>query len=55
MGKAYYFVKRSGNNQCGSEYMRWAFSTEYNSKTALKKAYTTDRRSVRMACRCPPS
>ena len=49
MGKAYYFVKRSGNNQCGSEYMRWAFSTEYTSKTALKKAYTTGRRSVRMA------
>ena len=47
MGKAYYFVKRSGNcNQCGSEYMRWAFSTEYTSKTALKKAYTTGRRSV---------
>ena len=22
MGKAYYFVKRSGNNQCGSEYAR---------------------------------
>ena len=41
MGKAYYFVKRSGNcNQCGSE---------YTSKTALKKAYTTGRRSVRMA------
>ena len=49
MGKAYYFVKRSGNNQCGSEYMRWVFSTEYTSKTALKKAYTTGRRSVRMA------
>ena len=50
MGKAYYFVKRSGNcNQCGSEYMRWAFSTEYTSKTALKKAHTTGRRSVRMA------
>ena len=48
MGKAYYFVKRSGNNQCGSEYMRWAFSTEYTSKTALKKAYTTGRRPVRM-------
>ena len=45
MGKAYYFIKRSDNcNQCGSEYMRWAFS-----KTALKKAYTTGRRSVRMA------
>ena len=50
MGKAYYFVKRSGNcNQCGSEYMHWAFSTEYTSKTALKKAYTTGRQSVRMA------
>lgn len=50
MGKAYYFIKRSGNrDQRGSEYMRWAFSTEYTSKTALKKAYTTDRRSVRMA------
>ena len=49
MGKAYYFVKRSGSNQCGSEYMRWAFSTEYTSKTALKKAYTTGRQSVRMA------
>lgn len=50
MGKAYYFIERSGNcNQCGSEYMRWAFSTEYTSKTALKKAYTTGRRSVRMA------
>ena len=44
MGKAYYFIKRSGNcNQCGSEYMRWAFSTEYTSKTALKKAYTTQQ------------
>ena len=50
MGKAYYFIKRSDScNQCGSEYMRWAFSTEYTSKTALKKAYTTGRRSVRMA------
>lgn len=50
MGKAYYFIKRSGNcKQCGSEYMRWAFSTEYTSKTALKKAYTTGLRSVRMA------
>ena len=50
MGKAYYFIKRSGNcNQCGSEYMRWAFSTEYTSKMALKKAYTTGHRSVRMA------
>ena len=50
MGKAYYFVKRSGNcNQCGSEYMRWAFSTEYTSKTALKKAYTTGHWSVSMA------
>ena len=57
MGKAYYFVKRSGNcNQCGSEYMRWAFSTEYTSKTALKKAYTTTgRRSVRMADIYTPS
>ena len=45
MGKAYYFVKRSGNNQCGSEYMRWAFSTEYTSKTALKKAYRSSASS----------
>lgn len=50
MGKAYYFIKRSGNrDQCGSEYMRWAFSTEYTSKTALKKAHTTGSWSVRMA------
>lgn len=50
MGKAYYFIKRSGNrDQRGSEYAHWSFSTEYTSKTALKKAYTTGRRSVRMA------
>ena len=50
MGKAYYFIKRSGNrDQRGSEYAHWSFSTEYTSKTALKNAYTTGRRSVRMA------
>lgn len=49
MGKAYYFIKRSGNcNQCGSEDVRWAFSTEYTSKTALKKAHTIGRQPVSM-------
>lgn len=49
MGKAYYFIKRSDNcNQCGSEYAHWSFSAEYTSKTALKKAHTIGRQSVRM-------
>lgn len=49
MKQAYYFIKRSGAyNQCGAEYMHWAFSTEHTSKAALKKAHTTGRQSVRM-------
>lgn len=49
MGKAYYFIKRSGNrDQRGSEYAHWSFSTEYTSKTALKKAHTIGRQSVSM-------
>lgn len=49
MGKAYYFIKRSGNrDQRGSEHAHWSFSTEYTSKTALKKAHTIGRQSVRM-------
>ena len=49
MKQAYYFIKRSGAyDQCGAEYMHWAFSTEYTSKAALKKAHTTGHRSVRM-------
>lgn len=49
MGKAYYFIKRSGNrDQRGSEYAHWSFSAEYTSKTALKKAHTIGRQSVRM-------
>ena len=50
MKQAYYFIKRSGTyDQCGTERMHWAFSNEYTSKTALKKAHTTGHRSVRMA------